>query len=50
MSLISRGHRLQLNHPEKAFALLKAMFNKAVQWGFARMENPVSKVSYYPER
>ncbi len=29
--------------------LLKAMYNKAILWGFVRMENPVSKVSSYPE-
>ncbi len=34
----------------RELALLKAMFNKAIQWGFVRMENPVSRVSYYPER
>ncbi|MFC2169765.1 hypothetical protein ACFLRM_04285 [Acidobacteriota bacterium] len=34
----------------RELALLKALFNKAIQWGFVRMDNPVSKVSYYPER
>lgn len=34
----------------RELALLKAMFNKAIQWGFVRMENPVQKVSYCPER
>jgi integrase len=34
----------------RELALLKALFNKAIQWGFVKMENPVSKVSYYPER
>jgi integrase len=34
----------------RELALLKAMFNKAIQWGFVRMENPVRKVSYFPER
>ena len=34
----------------RELALLKAMFNKAIQWGFVRMENPIRKVSYYPER
>jgi len=34
----------------RELALLKAMLNKAVLWGFARLENPVSKVAYYPER
>jgi integrase len=34
----------------RELALLKAMFNKAVLWGFAKLENPVSKVAYYPER
>jgi hypothetical protein len=26
------------------------MFNKAIQWGFVKMENPVRTVTYYPER
>jgi integrase len=34
----------------RELALLKAMFNKAREWGFARMENPVKGVKYYPER
>jgi hypothetical protein len=29
----------------RELALLKALFNKAIQWGFVKMENPVSKVS-----
>jgi integrase len=34
----------------RELALLKAMFNKAIQWEFVKMKNPVSEVSYYPER
>jgi integrase len=34
----------------RELALLKAMFNKAREWGFARVENPVKGFKYYPEQ
>ncbi len=34
----------------RELALLKTMLNKAVLWDFAKLENPVSRVRYFPER
>jgi integrase len=35
----------------RELAVLKSMLNRAGDWGFAKLsENPVSKVSYFPER
>jgi len=34
----------------RELAALKAMFNKAVEWGFSSGRNPVKGIKYFPER
>jgi integrase len=46
-----RRKKLSGSGINREFALLKSMFNRASEWGFAKIDpNPVSKVRYFAER
>jgi integrase len=46
-----RRKKLSGSGINREFALLKSMINRASEWGFAKIiQNPVSKVGYFPER